>query len=272
MRGDPLMVRFVAGFPKPKKYVPGYDLAGIVEKVGKNVTQFRPGDEVYGQGQGTFAEYARAKEKNLSAKPENLTFDQAAVVPTSAVTALIGLRDAGKVKEGQKVLINSASGGVGTFAVQIAKAFGAEVTGVCSTRNLDLVRAIGADHVIDYSQTDYTQGEQLYDLILDQVANHSLSVNRRVLTPRGMHIPNSGNGGIGYILKAQIASLFHRQQGGAYFAVPKEGDLNFLKELIESGKIKPVIDKTFPLSDTSSAFRYMEEVHASGKVLIKVVK
>lgn len=270
MRGDPYMVRLMAGLPKPKKYIPGYDFAGRVEKVGENVTNFQPGDEVFGGGQSTFAEYVSVKEKNLSPKPNNLTFNQAAAVPTSAVTALLGLRDVGKLKEGQKVLINGASGGVGTFAVQIAKTLGAEVTGVCSTRNLDLVRSIGADHVIDYTQTDFTQSGQQYDLILDQVANHSLSDCRRVLTPQGIHIPNSGNGGLGYIINSLISSLFFRQQGRTYLSVPKKGDIVFLKELIESGKIMPVIDKTYPLSDTSKAFRYMEEVHACGKVVIIV--
>jgi NADPH:quinone reductase-like Zn-dependent oxidoreductase len=270
MRGDPYMVRFAAGLPKPKKYIPGYDFAGRVESVGKSVTHFQPGDEVYGSEQGTFAEYVSVKEKNLAPKPVNLTFIQAAAVPTSAVTALLGIRDAGKVKEGNKVLINGASGGVGTFAVQIAKAFGAEVTGVCSTRNLNVVRSVGADYVIDYTQRDFTQGGQQYDLILDQVANHSLSEFRRVLTPGGIHIPNSGNGGLGYIINASISSLFYRQQGRSFFAVPKKGDFIYLAELIESGKIMPVIDKTYPLSDTSKAFRYMEEVHASGKVVITV--
>jgi NADPH:quinone reductase-like Zn-dependent oxidoreductase len=271
MRGIPYMVRLTAGLPKPKKYIPGYDVAGIVEKVGKNVTLFGPGDEVFGGGQSTFAEYVSVKEKYLAPKPTNLTFDQAAALPTSAATALLGIRDAGNVKKGHKVLINGASGGVGTFAVQIAKAFGAEVTGVCSTRNLDLVRSIGADHVIDYTHTDFTKsGQQQYDLILDQVANHSLSDCRSVLTPQGIHIPNSGNKGLGYIINAMISSLFIRQQGRPYFAIPKKGDMVFLKELIESGKIIPVIDRTYPLSDTSKAFRYLEEVHASGKVIITV--
>ena len=270
MRGVPYMVRLMAGLPRPKNYVPGYDFAGRVEKVGKKVTHYGPGDEVYGEGKGAFAEYVCVKESTISPKPGNLTFDQAAAVPTSAITALIGLRDVGKVKEGQKVLINGASGGVGTFAVQIAKAFGAEVTGVCSTRNLDMVRSIGADHVIDYTQTDFTKGDQRFDVILDQVANHSLSDCRRVLTPHGIHIPNSGNKGLGYIIKALMSSMFLRQQGRSYVTVTKNRDLVFLKDLIESGKIEPVIDKTYPLSESSSAFRYMEEVHASGKVVISV--
>jgi NADPH:quinone reductase-like Zn-dependent oxidoreductase len=210
------------------------------------------------------------KEKNIISKPASLTFEEAAAIPTSALSALHGIRDIGKVKKGQKVLINGASGGVGTYAVQISKALGAEVTGVCSTRNVDLVRSIGADHVIDYTHMDFTQSGQKYDLILDQVANHSLSAFRRALTPQGMHIPNSGNSGLGYIIKALISSLFIGQQGRTYLSVPKKQDLVFLKDLVETGKIKPVIDRTYSLSKTSEAFRYMEEVHASGKVVITV--
>ena len=270
MRGVPYMVRLSAGLPRPKNYIPGYDVAGQVEAVGKKVTQFQPGDEVFGAGKSTCAEYVCVKEKNLLPKPANLTLEQAAAVPTSALSALHGLRDAGKVQPGQKVLINGASGGVGTYAVQIAKAFGAEVTGVCSTRNLDLVRSMGADHVIDYTKEDFTQGEQRYDLILDQVANHRLSDFRRALTPQGTHLPNSGHSGLGYIIKAFISSLFVRQQGPPYVSVPKNPDLVVLKELVESGKVKPVIDRTYPLSETPEAFRYLDQGHARGKVVITV--
>jgi NADPH:quinone reductase-like Zn-dependent oxidoreductase len=270
MRGVPYLVRMSAGWPKPKNYVPGYDVAGHVETVGKNVEQFQPGDEVFGACTGTCAEYACAAEGKFVLKPANLMFEQAAAVPTSAVTALRGLRDAGKVQPGQKVLINGASGGVGTFAVQIAKAFGAEVTGVCSTRNADMVRSIGADHVIDYTQEDFTQGGQGYDLILDQVANHSLSDCRRMLTPQGTHIPNSGHSGMGYIIKAFVSSLFVRQQGRPYIAIPNNEDLVVLNEFIEAGKVTPVIDRTYPLSETPEAFRYLDEGHAQGKVVITV--
>jgi len=270
MHGVPKMVRLMAGLPKPKKYVPGYDVAGQVEAVGKKVTQFKPGDEVFGSGQGTCAEYACVKENNLVSKPANLSFDQAAAVPTSALAALQGLRDIGKIKSGQKVLINGASGGVGTYAVQIAKALGGEVTGVCSTKNIDMVRAIGADHIVDYTQSDFTRGEQRYDLILDQVANYSLSDCRRALTPKGIHIPNSGNSGLGYVIKSFISSLFIAKQGSTYLSVPKNEDLVTLRDLIEAGKIKPVIDKTFPLDKITDAFRHLEEVHASGKVVITV--
>ena len=270
MRGKPYLVRFSAGWPKPKDYVPGYDVAGQVEAVGENVTRYQPGDEVYGDCQGTCAEYVCGAEDKFVLKPANLTFEQAAAVPTSAVAALHGLRDAGKVQPGQKVLINGASGGVGTFAVQIAKAFGAEVTGVCSTRNVDMVRSIGADHVIDYTQEDFTLGGPRYDLILDQVANHSFSDFRRALTPEGTHIPNSGHSGLGFIIKAFVLSLFIRQQGAPYIAIPKNQDLVDLKELIEAGKVTPVIDRTYPLSETPEAFRYLDEGHAQGKVVITV--
>lgn len=270
MRGVPKMVRLVAGIPRPKKYIPGFDVAGTVEEVGKKVTEFQPGDEVFGSGQNTCAEYACVKEKYLLLKPVNLKLEHAAALPISALAALQGLRDIGKVQQGHKVLINGASGGVGTFAIQIAKAYGAEVTGVCSTRNLEMVRSIGADNVIDYTRTDFTKNEQRYDLILDQVTNHSLSACRRALTPKGKYIPNSGNSGLGYIIKALIQSLFIRQQARTFYSIPKKADLITLKELIESGKIKPVIDKVYPLSETSKAFRHLEEVHASGKVLIKI--
>lgn len=270
MRGAPYLVRLSVGWPKPKNYVPGYDVAGHVEAVGKNVTRFQPGDEVFGACKSTCAEYVCSEADNFVPKPANLTLEQAAAVPTSALAALCGLRDAGKVQPGQKILINGASGGVGTFAVQIAKAFGAEVTGVCSTRNVDMVRSIGADQVIDYTREDFTQSGQRYDLILDQVANHSLSDCRRALTPQGIHIPNSGHGGLGYIIKAFLLSAFVRQQGRPFIAIPNNEDLGVLKELIESGKVTPVIDRTYPLSEVPEAMRYLDKGHARGKVVIAV--
>jgi NADPH:quinone reductase-like Zn-dependent oxidoreductase len=270
MRGEPYLVRMSAGWPKPKNYVPGYDAAGQVEAVGKNVTRIQPGDEVFGACTATCAEYVCAAEDKFVPKPANLTLEQAAAVPTSAVAALHGLRDAGKVQPGQKVLINGASGGVGTFAVQIAKAFGAEVTGVCSTRNVDMVRSIGADHVIDYTQEDFTQSGQRYDLILDNVGNHSFSDCRRALTPQGILIPNTGHAGMGYIVKAFVLSAFVRQQGRPFVAIPNNEDLVVLKELVESGKVTPVIDRTYPLSEVPEAFRYLGKGHARGKVVITV--
>jgi len=270
MRGSPWLARFSVGFPKPKNYILGWDMAGRIQEVGNKVTQFKPGDEVYGSCSHTLAEYVCAAEDKFAMKPANLSFEQAAAVPSAAITALQGLRDVGKLQPGQKVLINGASGGVGTFAVQIAKAFGAEVTGVCSTRNVDMVRSIGADHIFDYTQEDFTQSGQRYDLILDNVANRSFSDLRRVLTPQGIIIPNSGHGGMSYVFKAYLLSPFMHQQGSPFMSTPNHEDLVVLKELIEADKITPVMDRTYPLSETPDAFRYLEEDHARGKVVITV--
>jgi len=273
MRGMPFPIRMYIGFPKPKKdFVVGADLAGRVEAVGRNVTRFRPGDEVFGQCSRACAEYTCAGEDKLVRKPRDLTFEQAAAVPTSALTALHALRDQGKVKPGQKVLINGASGGVGTFAVQIAKVLGAEVTGVCSTGNVDTVRALGADHVIDYTREDFTRGEPRYDLILDNAASHSFAECRRVLAPGGILMPNSGHAGMGYVVKAFALSLFLRRQGRPFVSLPNQADLVTLKELLEAGRVTPVIDRTYPLSETLEAFRYLDQGHARGKVVIVVEK
>jgi NADPH:quinone reductase-like Zn-dependent oxidoreductase len=259
------------GFPKPKKdFVVGLDCAGVVESVGKDVTRFQPGDEVYGECRGSCAEFAVAKESAVAHKPHSLTFEQAAAVPTSACAALQGLRDHGKVGPGQKVLINGASGGVGPFAVQIAKALGAEVTGVCSTGNVEMVRSIGADHVIDYTKEDFTRGGPRYDVIMDNVASHSLSETRRALTPDGIHIPSSGHAGMGWIIAAALTAVFVRQQGSPFVASTTGKDLVTLSEFIEAGKVAPVIDRTYPLSDAPEAFRYLDEGHARGKVVITV--
>ncbi len=270
MRGNPWLTRLMVGFPKPKNHILGWDMAGVVETVGASVTQFKPGDEVFASCSGALAEYVSVAEDKLALKPANLTFEQAAAVPTAALTALIGLRDAGKLQPGQKVLINGASGGVGTFAVQIAKALGAEVTGVCSTRNLEMVRSLGADHVVDYARDDFTKNGHRYNLILDNVASRSFADLRRALTPQGRIIPNSGHGGMSYVFKAYLLSLFMRQHGGMYLASPSGKDLLVLKELAEAGKLTPVIDKTFPLGETPAAFRYLEKEHARGKVVITV--
>ena len=271
MRGVPSAVRLMVGLLKPRKnHVPGWDVAGHVEAVGKNVTQFQPGDEVFGACNGSCAEFACTRESNLLPKPTSLSFVQAAAVPTAAVTALLGLRNAGELQPGQKVLINGASGGVGTFAVQIAKSFGAEVTGVCSTRNVDRILSIGADQVIDYTQEDFTQGGQRYDLILDNVGNHSFSDLRHALAPKGILQPNTGNAGMSYVFKAFILSLFMRKQGRLFVANPKQENLALLKELIEAGKLSPVIDRTYPLNDFVEAFRYLDTGHARGKVIITV--
>ena len=271
MRGSPWLARFSVGFPKPKDYILGWDLAGRVEAVGAQVTRFRLGDEVFASCSHTLAEYVSVAEDRTALKPTNLTLAEVAAVPTAAITALQGLRDAGKVQAGQQVLINGASGGVGTFAVQIAKAFGAEVTGVCRTRNVDRVRSLGADYVVDYTRDDFTTSGRRYDLILDNVASHSFSDLRRALTSRGKIIPNSGHGGMSYVFKAYLLSLAMRQHGSMYLASTSSKDLLVLTELIEAGKLKPVIDRTYPLSETPAAFRYLEESHAQGKVVITIV-
>ncbi|MDY7077948.1 MAG: NAD(P)-dependent alcohol dehydrogenase [Chloroflexota bacterium] len=277
VRGVPYITRPMIGLLRPKNSVPGEDIAGRVEAVGKKVKQLRPGDEVFGWCKGACAEYACAGEDHFVPKPANLTFEQAAAVGVSAITALQALRDQGKVQAGQKVLINGASGGVGPFAVQIAKAFGADVTGVCSTRNVDMVRSIGADQAIDYTQEEFTQGRQRYDFILDNVGNHSLSDLRRALTPKGILQPNGGGhssnrwiGPMGSVIKANLMSLFVRQQRGAFIATNNKEDRQFLKELIEAGKVTPVIDRTYPLSETPEAIGYVGEGHARGKVVITV--
>jgi len=276
MEGLPYVFRIGFGLRGPRRKVPGFDVAGVVEAVGSKVRELRPGDEVFGNGKGTCAEYSAAPEDELAPKPSGLTFEQAAAVPTSAVAALRGIRDAGKVRPGQKVLINGASGGVGTYAVQIAEALGAEVTGVCSTENVDLVRSIGADHVIDYTQEDFTQGGPRYDLILDNVANHPLSDLRRALTPEGTLLPNSGSGGgrwfgpLGRVALAFVSSPFIRKQGRPFVATVKTQDLVDLTELIEAGKLTAVIDRTYPLSETPEAMRHVSLGHARGKVVIAV--
>ncbi len=279
MRGLPYIVRGAAsagfGIRGPKLHVRGRDLAGQVEAVGTHVTQFRPGDEVYGVGQGTFAGYACASESELAPKPSNLTFVQAAAMPIAAVTALRALRDHGRVQPGQTVLINGAAGGVGTFAVQIAKAFGADMTGVCSTRNVEMVRSIGADHVIDYTAEDFTRGPNRYDLILDLVGNHSVSACRRALEPNGTLLLSHGGrstwfGPFGQILRALVVSRFVSQKLLAFTAHVTKEDLVVLKELAEVGKITPVIDRTYPLSESPDAIRYLEAGHARGKVVITV--
>ena len=277
VRGVPYVLRMASGLRQPKNRIPGTDIAGTVEAVGKDVTQLRPGDEVFGWCTGAFAQYACAGEDHFVPKPANLTFEQAAAVGVSASTGLQLLRDQGKVQPGQKVLINGASGGVGTFAVQIAKAFGAEVTGVCSTRNVDMVRSIGADHVIDYTQEDFTQGGQRYDFILDNVANHSLSDTRRALTPNGTLCSNGGGhsdgrwvGSMGSVIKVAATSLFVRQQARPSIKFPNRADLVVLKGLIEAGKVTPIIDGTYPLSGTPEAIGHVGAGHARGTVVITV--
>ncbi|HET6887518.1 MAG TPA: NAD(P)-dependent alcohol dehydrogenase [Candidatus Udaeobacter sp.] len=280
VEGTPYMMRALGvGLRKPKDTRLGVDFAGSVEAVGKNVTKFKVGDEVFGGRTGAFAEYVCVREpRAVASKPANITFEQAASVPIAAITALQGVRDKGKVQPGQKVLINGASGGVGTFAVQIAKSFGADVTGVCSTRNLDMVRSLGADHVIDYTKEDFTKGSERYDVIIDNVANHPLLESRRALKPNGIYVLIGGGsaneqGLIGPLInpiKAMLLSPFVSQKMGMLLADLNHNDLAVLADLMQSGKMKPVIDRTYKLSDLPDAIRYLEQGHARGKVVITV--
>lgn len=273
--GAPWPIRLMTGLFKPKHGVPGFDLAGTVAAVGADVTRFQPGDEVFGASEHTCADFALAGEDGLAPKPANLTFVEAAAVPTSALAALHGLRDAGSLQPGQNVLINGASGGVGTFAVQIAKFLGASVTGVCSTTNVDLVRSIGADRVIDYTREDFAAGGARYDLILDNVENRSLSDCRRALTPGGTLLLNSGTGarGLGFmvrLVKPLLLSPFVRHNLRRYLSVPCHADLVVLRDLLESGAVAPVIDRTHPLHEAPAALRHIADGHARGKVVIEL--
>jgi NADPH:quinone reductase-like Zn-dependent oxidoreductase len=277
MTGLPYPIRLAGyGLRAPKTPVLGADVAGVVEAVGNDVTRFQVGDEVFGIGKGSYAEYARAREDRLAPKPANLTLEQAAAVAISGLPALQGLRDHGRVESGQKVLIIGASGGVGTYAVQLAKAFGAEVTGVCSTTKVDVVRSIGADHVIDYMHEDFAAGEQRYDVILDIGGNSSLSRLRRALTPKGTLVIAGGEadgrwlGGSDRQVRALLLSPFVGQKLGTFVSRENHEDMIVVKELIEAEKVTPIIDRTYPLSDVPEAIRYMREGHARGKLVITV--
>lgn len=279
LTADIFLVRLMGvGLFKPKNPRLGADFSGRVEAVGKNVTQFKPGDEVYGDaasfGNGAFAEYIALPEKAMALKPSNLSFEEAAAVPMAALTALQGLRDEGKIQAGQRVLINGASGGVGTYAVQIAKWFGAEVTAVCSTRNMDQARTLGADHVIDYTKENFTQSGKLYDLIFAANGYHPLSAYKRALTPKGIYIMAGGTGT--QIFSAMLLGPLMSNKGGKKMggvsAKINQKDLFIMKELLESGKVVPVIDRRYPLSQTADALRYLGTGHARGKVVITVEK
>lgn len=279
LRGKPFLVRLMgAGLSKPENTILGADIAGLVEAVGGSVTQFQPGDAVYGDisacGFGGFAEYVCVPEKPLALKPSNITFDEAAAIPMAAVVALQGLRDKGQIQPGQKVLINGASGGIGTFAVQIAKALGADVTGVCSTRNLDLVRSLGADQVIDYTQEDFTRNGQLYDLILATAGYRSILDYRHALSPSGIYVMAGGT--LTQVFQAMLLgpglSMIGNKKLTNLAAKPDKKDLVFVKELVETGKVKPVIDRCFPLSEAAEALRYYGTGHACGKVVIDVAQ
>ena len=277
IEGTPYIMRIGVGLRKPKDTRLGVDFAGTVEAVGKNVAQFKPGDDVFGGRGGAFAEYVCPRaDRAVAIKPANITFEQAASVNIAGITALQALRDKGKVQPGQKVLINGASGGVGTFAVQIAKSFGADVTGVCSTRNLDMVRSLGADHVVDHTKEDFAKSGQQYDVILDNVPNHSLSDCRRVLTPKGKYVmiggggPNDGRwvGPFGRVIATMLVSPFVSQEMGMMMADVSQKDLTILSDLMQAGKVTPVIDRRYKLSEVPEAIRYLEEGHARGKVVI----
>ncbi len=277
MAGLPYPIRLAGyGLRSPRTPVPGADVAGVVEAVGNHVTRFQPGDEVFGIGKGSYAEYVRAPENKLAPKPANLTFEEAAVVAISGLTALQGLRDHGQVRPGQKLLIIGASGGVGSYAVQLAKAFDAEVTGVCSTTKVDMVRSIGADHVIDYTHDDFANREQRYDVILDIGGNSSLSRLRRALTAKGTLVIVGGEsdgrwlGGTDRQLRAMLLSRFVGQKLGTFVSSENHEDMIILKELIETGKVTPVVDRTYPLSEVPEAIRYMRQGHARGKIVITV--
>jgi NADPH:quinone reductase-like Zn-dependent oxidoreductase len=275
LRGQPYAVRIAAGgLRRPKDSRLGADVAGEIEAVGRNIRQFKPGDRVFGSCKGAFAEYACAPESKLAMKPDNVTFEQAASAPIAAYTALQGLRDKGKLQPGQKVLINGAAGGVGTFAVQIAKSFGAEVTGVCSTRNVEMVRSIGADQVVDYTQENFTTSARRYDVILDCVGNHSFSECRRVLNPRGIYVGAGGTsdnwmiGPLTRAIKALVLSWFVSQKPVMVLAKPSKEDLAIMGELMATGRVTPVIDKRYSLTQVPEAIRYLEAGHARGKVVI----
>ncbi len=271
MRGKPLFVRLaIGGLRKPKITRPGRDVAGQVEAVGRNATQLKPGDEVFGACLGACAEYVCVIEDNLALKPANISFEDAAAVPVAALTALQGLRDKGRIQPGQKVLVDGASGGVGTFAVQIAKSFGAEVTAVCSTRNVETARSIGADHVIDYTREDFTQSGQRYDLILAANAYHSIFDYKRALSPKGIYVI-AGGGGVQMLqsmILGPLLSLIGSKKMRFFMAKVSQKDLVLLSDLLATGKVVPVIDRRYPLSDAAEALRYLEEGHARGKVVI----
>jgi NADPH:quinone reductase-like Zn-dependent oxidoreductase len=280
VEGTPYVMRAMGvGLRKPKDTHLGVDFAGTVEAVGKNVTQFKPGDEVFGGRGGAFAQYICPRAtRAVALKPANVSFEEAASVNIAGITALQALRDKGKVQPGQKVLINGASGGVGTFAVQIAKSLGADVTGVCSTRNVDLVKSLGADHVIDYTKEDFTKSAERYDVMLDNVGNHSLSECKGILTPAGKYVLIGGGGagdqgflgGLGKALWAMVFSKFVNQQMGMMMADANHNDLTILADMMQSGKLKPVIDRTYKLEQVPDAIRYVEQGHAKGKVVITV--
>ena len=277
IRGTPSFIRLFTGIRAPKSHRLGSDVAGVVEAVGRNVTGLKPGDAVFGTAAGSFAEYVCASSSSLALKPENLTWEQAASAPIAGITALQGLRDKGKIQAGQRILINGAAGGVGTFAVQIARSYGAHVTAVCSTRNIELVRSLGADVVIDYTRENYTQETQRYDLLFDLVGNNPLSASLRALHPKGTYIGCGGGGPdrrslelLGSMLHTVVLAPFVSQKMPGLFAKVNTADLTFLADLMRDGKVTPVLDRTYALKETAGAIGYLEQCHARGKVAITV--
>ena len=275
MRGTPYFLRLMTGLRKPKVERLGVDVAGVVEAVGRAVTRFKPGDPVFGSCRGAFAEFVKATEATLIMKPDQLTFEQVAATPVAMYTALQGLRDQGRIQPGQTVLINGAAGGVGTFAVQLARIFGATVTGVCSTRNVELARSLGADRVIDYTREDFTRDGQRYDILFDCIGNHSLSACRRMLQPRGTYVMVGGSSGdwfgpLARPVHALILSPFVSQRMATILAKVNQKDLGLVCDLMASGKLRAAIDRTYPLSETAEAIRYLETSRARGKVIINV--
>jgi NADPH:quinone reductase-like Zn-dependent oxidoreductase len=270
VKGSPFMLRFDVGFPKPRDYILGWDIAGTVESVGKKVMRFKKGDEVYGSTKFAFAEYATGEDIMFELKPEGLSFEEAASIPTAALTALQRLRDGGDIRKGQKVLVLGASGGVGSMAVQIASSFGCDVDGVCNSGKKDMVKSLGADRVYCYDKEDFTRSERRYDLILDNTGRNKFSDMKKILTENGKILPNSGHGGMSYVIKAFAKAPFDKHMGTMKVADLKKGDLKIISNLIENGRLKPYVDKVFPLKDTPKAIDYMEKGKVRGKISIRI--
>jgi len=270
VKGSPYIIRFSAGFPRPKDFILGWDVAGVVEEVGAGVDDLQAGDEIFGSCQSAFAEYVAIKRAGLTRKPAGLTFEAAAAVPTAAITALQQLRDSGGIREGERVLVLGAAGGVGSFAVQLARFFGASVTGLCRTDKMDFVRSIGADHVIDYTTEDFTCSQDRFDLVLDNIGQVSFSRMKRVLTPTGRLVPNSGHGGMSHVIAAVVHGMFSKKVTGMRIAKLNREDFELLAELLENGDIKPIVDEVFPLEETARAIDRLDGGDVKGKVVVAV--
>jgi len=270
VKGSPYIIRFSAGFPRPKDFILGWDVAGVVEEAGAGVDDLQAGDEIFGACQSAFAEYVAIKRAGLARKPAGLTFEEAAAVPTAAITALQQLRDSGGIHEGERVLVLGAAGGVGSFAVQIARFFGASVTGLCRTDKMDFVRSIGADHVIDYTTEDFTRGDERFDLVLDNIGQYSFSRMKRVLTPTGRVVPNSGHGGMSHVIEGMVYGMFSKKVSGMKIARLNQEDLDLLAELLQNGDIKPIIDEVFPLEETARAIDALDGGDVRGKLVVAV--